>query len=108
MKLNLTEIINLVNYNKFQDALKLINELENNHSEDFELLNLKGFILLRLYEFEKSIEYFTKALLEKKNSFLTLCYRSAAYSEIGNYEKALSDLKEAEMIQPNSHEIFLV
>ena len=106
MKLDLTEIINLVNYNKFHDALKLINELENNHSEDFELINLKGFILLRLDEFEKSIEYFTKALLEKKNSFLTLCYRSAAYSEIGNYEKALSDLKEAEMIQPNSHEIF--
>ena len=106
MKLDLTKIIKLVNDNKFHESLKLINELENNHSGDFELINLKGFILLRLYEFETSIDYFSKALSIKEDSFLTLCYRSAAYNEIGNYDKALKDLKKAEIIHPNSHEIF--
>lgn len=105
MKLDLSEVIALVNNNKFRDSLSLINKLENNHKDNFELINLKGFILLRLYEFEKSIEYFTKALLQKRDFFLTLCYRSSAYSEIGNYENALSDLEKANCIEPNSHEI---
>ena len=105
MKLDLSKVLNFINNNKFHDALKLINELENNHKENFELINIKGFTLLRLYEFEKSIEYFTKALMQKENSFLTLCYRSAAYSEIGNYENALSDLKKADSLEPDSHEI---
>ena len=105
MKLDLSKVINFVNNNKFRDSLKLINELENNHKENFELINIKGFTLLRLYEFEESIEYFTKALYQKEDSFLTLCYRSSAYSEIGNYENALSDLKKANSIKPDSHEI---
>ena len=105
MKLNLTEIINLINNNKFHESLNLINKLESNHKENFELINIKGFTLLRLYEFEKSIEYFTRALQQKEDSFLTLCYRSTAYSEIGDYDNALSDLKKANLVEPDSHEI---
>ena len=105
MKLNLTEIINLINNNKFHESLNLINKLEKNHKENFELINIKGFTLLRLYEFEKSIEYFTRALQQKEDSFLTLCYRSTAYSEIGDYDNALSDLKKANLVEPDSHEI---
>ena len=52
MKLDLSKVLNFINNNKFHDALKLINELENNHKENFELINIKGFTLLRLYEFE--------------------------------------------------------
>ena len=105
MKLNLTEIINLINNNKFHESLNFINKLESNHKENFELINIKGFTLLRLYEFEKSIEYFTRALQQKEDSFLTLCYRSTAYSEIGDYDNALSDLKKANLVEPDSHEI---
>ena len=105
MNLNLTEIINLINHNKFHESLNLINKLENNHKENFDLINIKGFVFLRLYEFEKAIDYLTKALQQKKDSFLTLCYRSAAYSEMGDYEKALADLKNANSIEPDSHKI---
>ncbi len=105
MTLDLSEIVTLVSNGKFSESLNLINKLENNHKENFDLLNIKGFVFLRIYEFEKAIKYLTKAIQQKKDSFLTLCYRSAAYSEMGDYEKALLDLRNANSIEPDSHKI---
>ena len=39
--------------------------MEQDNKEDFQILNFKGFVLLNIYEFEKSIKYFTKILTKK-------------------------------------------
>jgi len=105
MNLDISNIENLINKKKFKEALVQINALELKKSEDFKLLNLKGLVYLRLNEFNNSIDCFTTALLIKKNSFLTLFYRSTSYIEIGEYHKSLKDLVDAEAINPLSHEI---
>ena len=105
MNLDISNIKNLINKKKFKEALVQINALELKKSEDFKLLNLKGLVYLRLNEFNNSIDCFTTALLIKKNSFLTLFYRSTSYIEIGEYHKSLKDLVDAEAINPLSHEI---
>jgi hypothetical protein len=105
MNLDISNIENLINKKKFKEALVQINALELKKSENFKLLNLKGLVYLRLNEFNNSINCFTAALLIKKNSFLTLFYRSTSYIEIGEYHKSLKDLVDAEAINPLSHEI---
>ena len=105
MNLDFSEVVKLINQRRFNDSLNLLNQLENQNKDNFEFLNYKGFVLLNIYEFEKSIDYFSKALLKKNNSFLSLCYRSESYSEMGDYKKALSDLQKAQLINSKSHEV---
>ncbi len=105
MTLNFSKVVELINQKKFYDSLKLLDQMEQDNKEDFQILNFKGFVLLNIYEFEKSIKYFTKALTKKDDSFLTLCYRSEAYTEMGNFNNALIDLQKAQNINSRSHEV---
>ena len=74
MTLNFSKVVELINQKKFYDSLKLLDQMEQDNKEDFQILNFKGFVLLNIYEFEKSIKYFTKALTKKTifNSLLQI------------------------------------
>ncbi len=107
MNFNISQVIGLMNMKKYHESLNILNKLENEDKENFEILNLKGFIYLKLNKFVDSINYLTKALAKKNRSFHTLCYRSGAYSEVGDYEKAVIDLKKAQKINPQSYDVYL-
>ncbi len=91
----------LINENKYNEALKLINEKikkENNPTN----WNLKGIILDNLKEYEKSIKSYNKALKINPNNEIKLnksntLYKWAkiTYFPEGDYEKALKLINEA-------------
>ncbi len=106
MDQNYSEIIDLIKKNKLQKSLELIDELEKNNKKDYNICNLKGYVFLKLFEFNKSIEYLTKAINFNQTNFTTFCYRAYAYIEVGKFKEALLDFKEALTLNPNSHQIY--
>jgi len=104
--MNLDLAKKLISEKKYADSLKIVDNLIRLNEKNFELLNLKAFIYFNLQEFQKSVQVYSEALDFKKNAFSALFFRSISYMELANYELALTDMKLADKVKPNTPEVF--
>ena len=101
----------LINEMEYDKALTLIDEMIDDNGKDYVILNLKAIIMDKLSEYEKSIEYFDKALELCENDEIKLnksnaLYRWAkiTYFPKGDYEKALKLINDALKSIPKSED----
>jgi len=86
----------LIEMNKYEDALKSIQNAERQNFEyKSRLHNVYGVIYQRLKFFDDAIEAFTKAIALDQSNPIYYSNRSNLYEEINNYSKALEDINEA-------------
>ena len=90
-KSRIVAIHNLINQNKFSEALTKCQNLSKKFPNDTYLLNLQGLILQNSGQIRKSIQYFQKAIFIQKNNY-------AAKNNLANAHKSLFEFKEAETL----------
>ena len=90
-KSRIVAIHNLINQNKYSEALIKCQNLTKKFPNNSYLLNLLGLILQNSGQIRKSIQYFQKAISVQKNNY-------AAKNNLANAHKSLSEFKEAEFL----------
>jgi len=86
---------------RYQDAYLDIEHALSIQAEDAELLNLKGLILLDLYERKKAIETFSLALEKDPEAGRIWHNRGNAYYWMLRDDEAISDYTKAIELQPD-------
>ena len=84
-------IHNLINQNKFSDALTKCQNLSKKFPNNSYILNLQGLILQNSGQIRKSIQYFQKSIFIQKDNY-------AAKNNLANVYKNLYEFKEAESL----------
>ena len=91
-----------------EKALEYIQKASGKESEDnYKYYFYFGKIYFNNKDYEKAVEFFTKAL--EKNPYLVDAYdlRSQALKELGRYEEAVEDLKRAYTLMPEEKRFFV-
>ncbi|RMF99438.1 MAG: tetratricopeptide repeat protein [Planctomycetota bacterium] len=99
------EIDCLVELKRFDRAMKLTKTLEELLPEQSLPWFQKGRIAALQEQFEKAIEYLTKALELDSRDVRALLLRAAVYNELNETEKALADLDKAIRLQPDNPQL---
>ena len=90
----INKIISLHKQGLYHEALGNIKLLLFEQNNNPILHNLIGIIYLSLKDYEKSIESFTNAITLKDNLYQAYLNRGTAYSEIRDFQKAITDYKK--------------
>lgn len=85
----------------YEDALEACNKAIEYNSEFREPKSLKGFLLLKLKQYNKAISSFSEAIEIDKNSAEDLYNRACAFSLINNIDMAANDLCKSVIINPD-------
>ncbi|MCR5400852.1 MAG: tetratricopeptide repeat protein [Treponema sp.] len=86
----------LLRQHKSKQAMEIVKNAEEIHSEKDDFLYLKGKIYFDQFNFEMAQEIFEKLTLSGKNDFDTLLELAKVYEAQGNYEDAVETLFQAE------------
>ena len=86
----------LLRQHKSKQAMEIVKNAEEIHSEKSDFLYLKGKIYFEQFNFEKAQEIYEKLALSGKNDFSTLLELAKVYQAQGNYEDAAETLAQAE------------
>ena len=90
-KSRIVVIHNLINQNKFSEALTKCQNLSKKFPNNSYILNLQGLILQNSGQIRKSIQYFQKAIFTQKDNY-------AAKNNLANAHKNLYEFSEAESL----------
>ncbi|MHC1707660.1 MAG: tetratricopeptide repeat protein [Bacteroidales bacterium] len=90
---------------KLEDALKIVEIAEDIDNSNLDILLTKATYLSRLRQPEKSIDYFKSALLHAENPDEIYAQIAFEYENMGNYHKALENLKNSLDINPASDNV---
>jgi tetratricopeptide (TPR) repeat protein len=74
---------------------------ESAKAEDYLDYYEQGEFALRVENWDRAIEMFTKSIQDNANFFVAYHYRAIAYSKKGEYDKSIEDLKKAVQLNPD-------
>ncbi len=104
MKEKINKILELVKLNKFKDAKIICDDIKNNLSKDYEFLNIYGYILFRLENYEEAIKLYKNILTIKPNYIFPLNNLANVYSKLNKHEEAISYFNQALKLNPDYFE----
>lgn len=90
----------LIESEKYSDALILLKKLEQASPENAEVHNLLGYAYRKTNEFERSSSAYEKALLLNPNHKGALEYQGELYLALGQVNKAIDNLVKLKNICP--------
>ena len=106
MTYSLKDIPILIKNNKFLEAIKGLDNLDEAEKRTANFFFLKGISYLYLSEFNEAKINFSSALhLDDQNPNFYF-YRSYALSKLNGYEESIEDLKKAISLKPNAAEFY--
>ncbi len=106
MNIEIDKIISLFKENKFLDAKKLCEKVENNFSTDANFYVLYGAILFQLDKISESIEKFDKSILINPKNSDAFYNRGNVFSKIQDFEKAISNFDNSISLKENNPEAY--
>lgn len=90
---------------KLEEAMMIIDKAEEIDQNNLDIILTKATYLSRLRQPEKSIEYFKAALLQAENPEEIYAQIAFEYENLGNYHKALENLKNSLDINPGNDSV---
>lgn len=106
MNYSLKDIPILIKNNKFLEAIKGLDNLNDTEKRTANFFFLKGISYLYLSEFNEAKINFSSALdLDDQNPNFYF-YRSYTLSKMNRYEESIEDLKKAISLKPNAAEFY--
>ena len=91
----LQEIINDFNSNKFEIVIKKLNLLSINHPEDKIINRLFASTYFKITNWKKAIEYYEKTLFFEKDKFKIYNNIGFAYFKLGQIENSINSFKKS-------------
>ena len=104
MKDKINEIFNLVKISKFQEALINCENIKDKLDKNIEFLNLYGFILFNLKNFEQAINIWKKVIAINPQFVSAINNIGNAFSQINKLDEAIKYLEMALKINPDFFE----
>ena len=92
----------LVSQERYDDALKVFDQILEIDPDNVKALNHKGATLVKMEEFENSLKYFDKALELQPNNTKILKNKAIALTDLMEYEYAISIYETVLEINPNN------
>ena len=92
------EVWKLIEEGKYESSKDILKELINKNNENPEAWNLLGYIERQMQNFNKSLEYYNKALLLNPGYIPAHHYIAITYLEIGNLERAKHHLDKLDLL----------
>ncbi|MEJ9113292.1 tetratricopeptide repeat protein [Bacillus paramobilis] len=102
----INQLIELINNNQLQEALKLIEEMKRINDKSARIYYFEGNIYALDKKFSEAIDMYTKAI-EYDNTYISV-YNNRAYTYVmlNKYEEAMLDFAKALEISPTSKKIY--
>ena len=104
MKNKISEILELVKLNKFNEANIIADNIKKDLTQNHEFLNIYGYILFRLESYEKAIKIYKKILTLSPEHIFPLNNLANVYSKINKHEEALNYFNQALKLKPDYFE----
>lgn len=102
--MHITEIVHLMENNKFDEALTLIYKYEEENGINATSWTLRGMLALRGGEYNIAVECFKKGLLLDRSS-MDLYYNLAyTYEKMNEWDKAVKNYKQVILLSNNTQE----
>ena len=98
------EILKLIKINKLNDAKKICEEIKLDLTDNYEFINIYGYVLFKLENYKEAIELYKKLNKIKPNNSLPLNNLANVYSKLNMHEEALKYFHQALKINPNYFE----
>uniref|UniRef100_UPI0022DED762 tetratricopeptide repeat protein n=1 Tax=Bacillus mobilis TaxID=2026190 RepID=UPI0022DED762 len=103
----INQLIELINKNQLQEALKLIEEMKRINDKSARIYYFEGNIYALDKKFIEAIDMYTKAI-EYDNTYISVYNnRAYAYVMLNKYEEAMLDFAKALEISPASKKIYI-
>ena len=96
------EVIQNYNLGNFLKAENLVKRLLTRNSKDYQLCNIYGLILLKLYKTERAISYFQKSIHIKSNFFEAHFNLLKSLYDLKKYNEAILQSKKCLKINSKS------
>ena len=106
MKNNIKTIELLIQNKKFDEAIKLLDNLSELESKNNQYNFLKGFSYLNLNDYKNAIKYFNLAIENEDKNLTFYFYRGLTYSKINEFQRTIEDYEKIIFLKPNSPEIY--
>ncbi len=104
MKDKINKILELVKHNKFNDAKSICDSIKNNLEQNFEFINIHGYVLFRLGNYEEAIKLWKKVINIKPDYAFAFNNLGNVYSKLNNLDESLKYFTEALNLKPNYFE----
>ena len=104
MKDKINKILELVKHNKFNDAKSICDSIKNNLEQNFEFINIHGYVLFRLGNYEEAIKLWKKVINIKPDYAFAFNNLGNVYSKLNNFDESLKYFTEALNLKPNYFE----
>jgi len=106
MKNNIKTIELLIQNKKFDEAIKLLDNLSELENKNNQYNFLKGFSYLNLNDYKNAIKYFNLAIENEDKNLTFYFYRGLTYSKINEFQSTIEDYEKIIFLKPNSPEIY--
>jgi len=104
MKEKINKILELVKLNKFKEAKIIAEDIKKNLEQNYEFLNVYGYILFKLQNYEEAIKLYKKILKIKPDYIFPLNNLANVYSKLNKHEEALNYFNQALKLNPDYFE----
>ena len=104
MKDKINKILKLAKLNKFSEAKIIAEDIKKNLQQNYEFLNVYGYILFRLESYEEAIKLYKKILETKPDYIFPINNLANVYSKLNKHEEALSYFNQALKLKPDYFE----
>ena len=104
MKDKINKILELIKHNKFNDAKSICDSIKNNLEQNFEFINIHGYVLFRLGNYEEAIKLWKKVINIKPDYAFAFNNLGNVYSKLNNLEESLKYFTEALKLKPDYFE----
>ena len=104
MRSSINKILNLIKLNKFNDAIYICEEIKDNLKQNYEFINIHGYILYKLNNYKEAITLWNKVLIIKPDYFFALNNLGNVHSKLEKYHEAIDFFNQALTFDPNYFE----
>ena len=104
MKDKIKKILELIKDNNFNEAKIICDNIKNKLEQNFEFINIHGYILFRLNDYQDAIKLWKKAIIIKPDYIFALNNLGNAHSKLNKHNEAIEFFNKALEIKPDYFE----
>ena len=104
MKNKINKILDLIKHSNFNDAKNICDDIKGDLEQDYQFINIHGYILFRIKNYEEAIKLWERSIKIKPNYIFALNNLGNAFSKMNKFEKAIKYFKQALKIKEDYFE----
>ena len=104
MKDKIKKILELIKDNSFNEAKIICDNIKNKLEQNFEFINIHGYILFRLNNYQDAIKLWEKAIIIRPDYIFALNNLGNVHSKLNKHNEAIEFFNKALKIKPDYFE----